>query len=547
MSAFRKAPEKLSRQCFYRRFFSSFFFLMTLAASVSWAAQVGIKYNRPKREYPEQVLADFKRFRDDRIRAVMIALPWAAWEPWENTLDEPFIRTKLSAVLQYCYENNIRVILSSHCSFWGKSGDWTIPDWVRAKPSYRSATSALTDPALREAHIAYLKRLVDATRKFPTVEGYNILNEPAAATRWYVEDAKGRAEFDARWEGVFVIADALKKYMKESGVAQFLILGNGNADQGYESFIWNHTGKRDLSPLWSDTLDRISAQGIPALLAAAKWYPDRPSLRTEGALTYAVLQAWHKAGNITEIKSRWLDTSDASAVTFDYDAAYEYEGLANAAVRGLQAFYVWRVGNQEGSSRFVSLLHHRDGDSATPYYSALRDLASGVDSFEALGSPLPQSGKEALSFDAASAAPGLSKDWQGTGTILGQKDQLPPPELVESRSAARVILKPGEEVLRSVIAAHWADNGVSLDDSFVFWARAEKETRLHLTVLLPARKLTREITLKSGDWERCAVPLHDLEIKSEDIPQIQKVGFENPAETEAVFFLDEFLIRSGNL
>lgn len=517
-------------------------FILSAAFEVQ-AAQVGVKYNRPKYEYPEKVVGDFERLHKDRIRAVMIALPWESWEPWENTLDEPFIRTKLSAALQYCYENKIRVILASHCSFWGSQGNWTIPAWVRAKPSYRSATSALIDPEIRDAHIRYLKRLIDSTRHFPAVEGYNILNEPVVATKWYLENAAGRAEFDARWEGVFFIADEIKRHMVKEKARQFVIVGNGNADYGSEAFIWHQTGKRDLKPLWTQMTDRISAQGIPALLASEKWYPNRPSLRTEGTLTYTVLQAWKKAGSVAEIKTRWLDTADASAVTFDYDAVYEYEGMANASVNDLEAFYVWRVGSVEGSDKLVSLLHHREGDSATPYYSALRDLASGVDSFEALGGPLPESGGQGLEFNPSLAPAAVSKYWQGTGVITAQKENLPPPEKVESRSAARMILQPGQSLSRSVIASHWRDSGVTEDDSFIFWAYTEKETSVDLIAAAGDRILREHVTLKPHVWEIYRVSFKSIGLLDNDISEVRNVGFENRGEAAADFFVDEFLIR----
>ncbi len=525
----------------FRRFIAAA--LVLFSSAEAQAAQVGVKYNRPKYEYPEKVISDFERLQKDRIRAVMIALPWDSWEPWENTLDEPFIRTKLSAVLQYCYENKIRVILASHCSFWGSNGNWTMPSWIRSKPSYRSATSALIEPEIRAAHIDYLKRLIDATRHFPAVEGYNILNEPVVATKWYLENAAGRAEFDARWDGVFLIADEIKRHMIKEKARQFVIIGNGNADHGHEAFIWNQTGKRDLTPLWTQMTDRIAAQGIPALLASEKWYPNRPSLRTEGTLTYTVLQAWKKAGSVAEIKTRWLDTSDASAVTFDYDSVYEYEGLANASVKDLEVFYVWRVGSVEGSDKLVSLLHHRDGDSATPYYSALRDLASGVDSFEALGGLLPESGSQGIAFNPSLAPAVISKYWQGTGTLTAQKENLPPREEVESRSAARMTLQPGQSMSRSVIASHWQDSGVSSEDSFTFWAYTETETSVDLIAAAGDRIVRETVTLKPLSWSVYRVSFESLGILDDDIASIRSVGFENRGETEAHFLLDEFLIR----
>lgn len=531
----------------WRRFFAAFSVSAILISSAplprAEAAQAGLKYNRPKYEYPDQVLPDLDRFARDRLRALMIALPWESWEPWEGKLDEPFIRTKLSAVLQRCYENGIQVILASHSSFWGSHGNWTIPDWVRRKPGYRSATSALTDPGIRALHADYLKRWIAATQHFPAVIGYNILNEPAVATQWYVENPAGRREFEARWEGTLEITKTVHDFMKAGQVTQFLVVGNGNADPGLEKFIWKTSGAQDLTPLWTEWTGRMGAQGIPALQAAQSWYPARSSLRTEGALTYTVFEAWKKAGGIEGIRTRWLDKADASSMTFDYDAAYDYEGLANAAVPGLEAFYVWRVGSIEGSKKLVSLLHHKNGDSMTPYYAALRDLASGVDSFETLGGPMPAGGKDALDYDPAAAPAGLSKRWSGTGTIEPWKENLPPRSEAESSSAARVMLVPGAGVSREVIAAHWRDNGVTNGDAFTFWAYTEKETSVDLTAAVRDRIARGTVTLKPLGWSVYRVPFELLGIAEADIPAIRSVGFENRGQAAADFLVDEFMIR----
>lgn len=197
----------------------------------------------------------------------------------------------------------------------------------------------------------------------------------------------------------------------------------------------------------------------------------------------------------------------------------------------------------EGSNKLVSLLHHREGDSATPYYSALRDLASGVDSFEALGGPLPESGSQGIDFNPSLAPAAVSKYWQGTGTLTAQKENLPPREEVESRSAARMTLQPGQSMSRSVIASHWQDSGVSSEDSFTFWAYTEKETSVDLIAAAGDRTVRQTVTLKPLIWEVYRVSFESLGISNDDIAAIRSVGFDNRTQAAAEFLVDEFLIR----
>ncbi|HTL48331.1 MAG TPA: hypothetical protein VL688_09780, partial [Verrucomicrobiae bacterium] len=462
------------------------------------------------------------------------------WEPEEGRLDENLMKNGLHEVLKFCETHNIRVVIAVHCSFWGVSGNWTVPAWIQKRPEFRVSTNVLTKPEFRDAYISFLNRLIDTTRGYEAVKGYNILNEPVVATSWYVKDSKGRADFQTRWEGTLEIGERVKQHLQEESIPQFLVIGNGNADPGYEPYVWENTGKRDLRPFWTNVMDRIAAQGTPALLASVKDYPDRARLRTEGALTYAVLKAWREAGDPAEIKTRWLDTSDASAVIYDYDAAYDYEGLANAAVPGLEAFYVWRVGSIESSPRFVGLLDREN--KGTPYYAALRDLASGVDSFEALGS-LPESGKEALRFDPDKAPAAVSKRWSGSGRIEGEKENLPPD--VESRAAARITLGPGQSVFRSVIPAHWKDNGVTAADGFTFWAQAGKEIPLTLAVKAGNKSFPASVTLTAGTWKEYHVPFQALGLADTDLTAVTDVGFENASGATAEFVIDDFLIRGS--
>ncbi|MBU3759434.1 MAG: hypothetical protein FGM27_05825 [Candidatus Omnitrophica bacterium] len=535
------------------RFFPSrrklgFFFLSVLvwtvqAAPFSEAARAGIKLNRAKHEYPDAVLRDMERFADDRIREVMIALPWESWEPREGEIDEAFIRSGLTPVLRFCRKKKIRAVLASHNSFWGSQGDWSMPAWIRKRADYRSSLSALTDPAIRELHKDYLKRWIKATRRLPAVWAYNILNEPAAATRWYAESAAGRAEFEARWEGVLDIARELHGFMGLENARQELLIGNGNADPGLEALVWETAGSLNLSPLWEAWTGRVGAQGVSGLGAARRFYPGKPLIRTEGVLTYAVLAAWKKAGSISAVRMKWNEKNDASPVLFDYDAAYDYEGLSSADLSALESFYVWRVGTTAGSAGRVTLLDHRHGDIQTPYYAALRDLASGVDSFECLGGSLPSGGKEALGFRAEKAGPAVSRRWSGTGKIEGWKKSLPPKKKADSRMAARAVLRPGEVLRRSVLTAHWRDNGVSAADVFTFWSSAPEGCMLNLVIETRGGKRAVPVRLRSGGWRKNTVPLRALGLSELNISEIISVGFENQSAKTAVFLLDEFLIR----
>ena len=512
---------------------------MTLALSAR-AAQVGIKYNRPKREYPEAVLRDFQRFSRDRISAIMICLPWTQWEPAEGQIDKDFVAKGLAPVLDFCATNKMTVVISNHCSFWGQKGNWSVPKWLQAKPGFKTASSCLDSAPIRHCHISFLNRLIEATRGFPTVTGYNLLNEPVAASEYSVK--KNNAEFQARWEGVIEICEAVRKHAGEIGLKQALFIGNAGGDAAYASYSWKNTGKFDLEPLWTKTLDKVAAQGVTALQESAKFHPNRPRVRTEGFLNFAILGAARDTEDFVNTKTKWSATNDHAAAVYDYDNVYDYEGLGNASVPNLEAFYSWRVGSPSGSANMLSFLDHRHNDRPTPYYWAMRDLASGVDSFETLAREgLPKNGEQTRAFDPAKAKPGVSKHWKGSGKIEGEKDDLPPG--VESNAAARVTLAPKQFIERQVVSAHWRDSGVRASDSFVFYGRAQKGGNVALVVKTPDKALRGAVKVDSEKWTRYSVPLAALGIEDSAIPAIQSVGLENPGDSERVFLIDEFLIR----
>jgi hypothetical protein len=510
----------------------------------AFGARVGIKYNRAISEYPAAVIADLTRFHADRIDTVMLCFPWNQLEPTEGQFPANFIRDRLKPVLEFCAANRMSVILSNHCEYWGEKGNWSIPAWAQKKPGYTSATACLTAPAVREAHIAYLRRLVDATRDFPAVVGYNLLNEPVAPTKWFVENANG--DFFARWEGVLKICTDLRKHLTKAKARQFLIIGNHGAERGFEAFAWKSAGKLDLVPLWTGTLDKIAAQSTTALLDAGKWYADRPKIRTEGYLAFATLGKTSDTEDFGKSRSKpaggtFSETADHCATYYDYDAVYDYEGLSNAAVPRLEAFYAWRVGGPDGSAKHLEFLDHRHGDRPTPYYRALRDLASGIDSFETLDrAVLPKSGRDTVAFDPVPAAPGISKRWIGTGKLTALKDNLPPGS--DSTIAARLVLLPGQSSVKEVIAAHWKDCGVTAADYLTFAARVDTPTTVTLVVQTSRGTRSAPVSLLAGPWSTQRVPLRPL-LTDAELLLVQRVGFTNQTKAPLTLLLDEFLIR----
>ena len=518
--------------------------LVLLSVGGMSAAQIGIKCNRSISEYPEEVLGDLQRFQRDRISTVMLCLPWAQFEPEEGRLAEGLMEKRLRPVLEYCATNRITVILSNHCSYWSEKGDWSIPGWVKKKPGFESSTSCLTHPGIRAEHIAFLKRLVTATKDFPAVTGYNLLNEPVAATKWYIDEAKD--DFMLRWDGVVDICQQIRQHVTESGAKQFLIIGNHGTETGLEAFAWKSTGKHDLTTLWTKTLDKIAAQGNTTLMEAGKWHADRPKIRTENYLSFAFAKSVSDTEDFAKLSSKnktgFKEAADNAAVYYDYDAAYDYEGMTSAAVPKLEAIYPWRVGTSDVSATHLTFLDHRNGNRPTPYYWALRDLAAGVDSFETLdAASLPTKGSENEGFDPITAKPGISRRWEGTGAITANRQDLPPG--IESNIAARIILQPGQSITRKVIAAHWKDCGVTGADSFVFQAKPVTPGPLTLVVKTSSGTRTVSVPVNVGQWNACRVTLQALQIRDADVPKIQSVGFSNQTRAMQALVLDEFMLR----
>jgi len=515
--------------------------VMTPGMPLLEAAQVGIKYNRSKWEYPKPALSDFKRFSEDRIRTVMICLPWGQWEPAEGKVDEYFISKRLAPVLRFCEKHKISVILSNHCSYWNAKGNWSMPDWLLQKPGFESATSALTVASIRAHQISFLNRWIDATRSYPCIVGYNILNEPASATKRYFKFARG--EFDQRWEGTFEIVKAVWEHLQQVRAAQFLIIGNASCDVGFERYMWENSGKMDLAVLWNNYLDPIAAQNLQMLMAACQWYPVRSKIRTEVAFNFKLLKAARKVRfDYAKIRTQWSPTADHTPTLYDYDAVYDYEGLATAAVPNLKSFYVWRVGSSNGSSDKLLLLDHHRENRPTPYYGALRDLASGIDSFETLDEEsLPKNGDETLTLDPGTAKPGISNRWTGSGTIEGQRKDIAWGN--GSTIAARLTLEPGQSVLRSVVPVHWKDSGVTAADSLTFQAKPIHGGQITLVVRQGEKEYRYPVRLKEKRWKGYRVSFKDLGIAESDIGFIEEVGFANDAGEKQIIFMDDFLIR----
>jgi hypothetical protein len=496
--------------------------LVSLLESPLYGAQPGIKYIRSVSEYPDRVLADFERFSDDRIGTIMISLPWEQWEPSEGQINQGFIQNGLAPVLEFAEQRDMSVVICSHNDYLnGVNGNWTIPSWIRSKEGYVAPSSTIKIPEFRNEQIQYINRLIDATKDYPAVVGYNILNESVAATQYYINDPAGRQQFDDLWAGTIEIAEAVRFHVDSVNASQFITVGQAAGDAQYASYMWNHNGTVDLHDFYTNTLGKIGGQRASSLEEASLWYPDGPKVRTEGRIYGAGL--------------------------YDYNAAYDHEGLANSAPQNMEAFYVWRVGSPSGPTD-LHLFDDRNNTRPTPYYWALRDIASGVDSFETiLQADLPgTTWTEQLAFDPNTARAGISAAWSGTGTIVGQKDRLPP-QAPLSTIAATVTLGSGEQIARQVISDHWLDAEVDEWDAFVFLGRADVVSIVDLVVEVGGARITKQIQIGDSDWQQYQVSFAELGIALGDIGLIEEVGFENTGAGGVTFDIDEFLIRPAIL
>lgn len=508
------------------------------AARLQQGVSLGIKYNRAAREYPDAVLKDLNRFKADRIGTVMLCLSWKQWAEPDGTLKRGFVNGALAEVLAYCEKLDIPVILSVHCSFWGKKGDWTIPSGIVASPNYRSASSVLLDPELRGAYVRFLQEWYDATAQWKAVVGYNLLNEPVSATKGWL--TLKREEFLARWDGVIGVVGSMRSHL--AGVApadrKVLLIGAANGDPNFAEAAYVRAGSRDLRPFWTDMVDVVSGQQVDILKKAVQWYPSRPKIRTEGFLSFAV-NAARKSGSPYSWQA---GGEDHAAMFYDYDAVYNYEGTENAEVSGLLAVYVWRVGSQDGSRKHLWLLDHRQKDRPTPYYYALRDLASGVDSFETYPQQyLPRDKDENLAFIPDAIPPGVSARWHGSGRILGSREPSPFSEI--TTMSAAMTLAPGQYMEREVISRHWPANGVTLGDRLILDIKSTAPADLSLFVKVREASFAGQVAVKGTGWEQVSLPLAKLGLSDEDLSRISSVGLKNISAQKIEILLDDFLIR----
>ncbi|RMH14567.1 MAG: hypothetical protein D6698_12555 [Gammaproteobacteria bacterium] len=500
----------------------------------------GIKINRAKHEYPELVIEDIKKLHRDRINAIMLALPWRSLADQRGMLDKSFIQSKLTPVLELCKTYDIPVVIAVHNVFWGGAGNWSVPAGVQRSEGFKSSTSILTDARVRARYIAFLKQLISSTVNIPSVVGYNILNEPVAATRVFLASRKD--EFLARWNGVIKITEAIRQYLskKKSKQRVLLIVGNANGDPNLAIHAWKRAGPFDLKQFWTRTVGLISGQRLDILEASDKWYSSWPKIRTEGYLSFAVQKAYREGHAY-----RWEGSLDRMATYYDYDAVYDYEGRGGSRVSCLKSVFVWRIGSPDGSAKHLRLFDHRHNDHPTPYYYALRDLASGIDSFESFGpSVLPGSRSETLAFNPSRAKHSISRFWSGSGKISAVEGGY---DASMSSMAARIKMNPGEEIMRRVISANWTRNGVTVDDYLVFYARAAKDVSVSLCVD-GAHLVCSPMTIKrSKAWKRYGAPLKRFVRANAQLGDIVRVGFRNEGETPLSFVLDDFLIRDRNM
>ncbi|MCC6682957.1 MAG: hypothetical protein IT445_18820 [Phycisphaeraceae bacterium] len=488
------------------------------------AAQVGIQYVRGKYTYPETALSDFQRFHEDRINTVMISMPWSHWENQPGTIDPVFLGN-MAPVFLYAEQNSMSVVIASHINVNdGTDGNWQIPTWIQNMDEYIAPSSYLTVPEVRTEHVAYINRLIDATKNYPAVVGYVISKEAVSSTQWYVTNPTGRAIFDARWVGLIDNVQRVRQHMDVTDVTQYLAIGGNDQDPNYAAYTWANNGTVNLAEFWTETCDVIGNQGAAGLQRAGQWYPDTPKVRTEGRLYGAGM--------------------------YDYDLAYDYEGLQNAAVSNMLAFYPWHVGEFSNPWNLtLQILDDRNDARGTPYYWALRDLASGVDSFETIDqADLPATDwTSQLAFDPTTASPGISSRWMGTGDIVGQKDRLPV-QAPQSTIAATITLDIGEYVKRSVVAAHWVDSGVTAGDAFTFLARTDGDYDVILVAEMTGHSPVGSMIHVSGtEWRRYEVSFSELELTETEISQITTVGLYNFSSEAMNFDIDEFLIRQASL
>ncbi len=483
------------------------------------AAQVGVQYIRGETVYPTTALADFERFHEDRINTIMIALPWSHWEDQPGRINPTFI-SNMAPAMEYAAQHGMSVVIASHINVNnGVEGNWQIPTWIQNMDEYLAPSSYLTVPEVRTEHVNFINRMIDTTKDFEAVVGYVISKEAVSSSQWYVTSSEGRKIFDARWAGLIDNAERVRQYMDTNGVTQYLSVGANDLDENYSSYTWANNGTIDLTNFWTKTIDVIGNQGAPGLQRSDQWYPNATKIRTEGRI--------YGAG------------------FYDYDQVYEYEGLQNAAVQNLDAFYPWEIGNFSNPwTKTLNILDDRNGGRNTQYYWALRDLASGVDSFETyLDADLPATdGTSQVEFDPATARAGISNRWTGTGEIVGQKDRLPG-QAPSSTMAATVTLDPSEKIGRSVISEHWADSGVTIADAFKFLARTDEDCEIWMVVYSANAVGAATINLAGSDWDFYEVSFIALGLEYEDISQITDITFFNFSEETISFDIDEFLIR----
>lgn len=504
------------------------------------AAQVGIKYNRPKSAYPKIAIRDFERFHRDRINTVMIALPWSQWEPSKGSIDNHFISTGLKPVLEYASTHGMTVILANHSVYSGKRGNWTIPAWARKISGYSNARSALTLPEVQEAQADFLKRLIESTYKQSSIIGYNILNEPAIASEYHI--TRNNKDFQQRWEGTIKIVNDVNEYLKNLHSKHFLVIGNAGSPSRYGALLWSNTGKYNLHNLWGNSLGMIGAQSDNQLREADRWYRDAPKIRTEGYMSFARLP---RSGTAAKglARYKWQPGRGNMATYYDYDNSYTYEGLANTGINNLRAFYVWRVGSTDNKSKHIGLLDARN-HFPTPYYFALRDLASGIDSFEAYSQDtMPLTSAATRIFNPQHAVPGISVRWQGTAKIKAERYDVPAHS--ESTMAAQLDMSPGTYLTRSVISCHWKDNGVISNDSLIFEAKNITTSPITVTLKIDVAKksISRNINIQTNSWQHYAIRLADFGIKNADIPHIKGISLHNGNKKKISFLLDNILIR----
>lgn len=599
--------------------------------AVVTAPAVGVKFARPGWEYTmdekgqklgegqtvgfagsvcgeNRVCDDFVRLRNDRITHAMIALPWSTLQPGPDTINRVLLQSIDNILAVADPHHQVSIMFAIHNTAWC-SGSFEYPSWVKtASYGWNGARvkcdatggpdSVLFDTTMQTTYVNFVSSFIATIEKeypqiFSRLEGYDVMGEMVAGGRY--ADAE-------RWEGVSVL---LKRIKATYAGNKKVFYGNVGANPGYDRYIWlGDTGKvaANIQSVWVAS-DYISAQLVEDIKHADTNDVHLPKhrLRTEEVMTNAFYGAVVSKGVGTpdqwdwnNVDLSWADNDGSAPRYYDYVGAYEFEGQKNQGVNRYDAFYAWSVGAfsyniaNGGGGKKNTLVDHREGPlngKPLPYYYALRDLSSGVDSFEnydlslTIGSgdnlvaSLEENMKQLAFFypmlpvNNGGAPAAVSPRWhmKNGASITAFKNANSAPDaehspVPDSTSFVGISLPPGKEseVYRSTISYYWKRNGVTNDDSFMFALKLLQGEKNSQDVKLFARlaggsdMCSSVIDVKSdaGRWEKMIIPFgHCLESVLSASPPVSEieVGFRNVGDSSVTFLIDDFILGNPSV